>query len=237
MVDYKDENVWLMQGDCLERMKEIEIGSVDLVLTDPPYEISNSGGGMMERDNRDFIKQIDNMGMCKSEFDVSAFLNSTMSLFDSKSKFNGVFFCSRLQLIDYLSFAVTNKLQYGVGVWHKTNPAPLCNNKYLNDIEFWVYIKDKGVKIKGNYHSKSLVYTSQINNKDKKLYGHPTIKPVELLEKFIINHSDEGQMVFDPFKGSGSTGVACRNLNRNFIGIEQDEKYFDIAKKRILGEL
>ena len=61
---------------------------------------------------------------------------------------------------------------------------------------------------------------------DKKLYGHPTIKPVPLLLKYLTNHSDTGDVVFDPFMGSGTTGVACKNLNRNFIGIEKDETYF-----------
>jgi len=226
-------NVNLMLGDCLERMKEIPNGSVDMILTDPPYEISNSGGGMMDRDNRDFIRNIDKLGMCKSNFNVKGFLDVSMGKFDHKSKFCGVFFCSMKQLSSYICWAESNKLQVGVGVWHKSNPAPLCNFKYLNDVEYWVYIKGNKSKILGNYHSKSMVYSSQINKKDKKLYGHPTIKPVEILEKFLTNHSLEGATILDPFMGSGSTGAACKNLNRKFIGIEMDEGYFDIAKRRI----
>jgi site-specific DNA-methyltransferase (adenine-specific) len=78
-----------------------------------------------------------------------------------------------------------------------------------------------------------MVYTSKVNKKDKDKFNHPTCKPIELMEKFIINHTNEGSVVFDPFMGSGSTGVAAKNLNRNFIGIEMDEGYFNIAKKRI----
>ena len=92
MTDFKNDNLWLMKGDCLERMKEIESGSVDMILTDPPYEISNSGGGMMEKDNRHFIRNIDKMGMCKSNFDVYGFLNACLGKFDQKSNFCGVFF-------------------------------------------------------------------------------------------------------------------------------------------------
>ena len=223
----------LVQGDCIERMKEIEVGSIDMVLTDPPYEISNSGGGMMDRDNREFIRNIDKMGMCKSNFDVSGFLGACLDLFDHKQKFCGVFFCSMKQVSSYINWAESNKLQVGLGVWHKSNPAPLCNYKYLNDVEYWIYIKGNKSKILGNYHSKSMVYSSQINKKDKKLYGHPTIKPVEILEKFLTNHSVEDATILDPFMGSGSTGVACKNLNRKFIGIELDETYFNIAKDRI----
>lgn len=76
-------------------------------------------------------------------------------------------------------------------------------------------------------------YETPLNQKDKKLYGHPTVKPLEIVKNFIINSSCENDIVLDPYMGSGTTGVACKNLNRNFIGIELDEKYFEIAKKRI----
>jgi len=227
------DNPKLMQGDCLERMKEIESGSIDMVLTDPPYEISNSGGGMTNRNKRGFLRKIDEMGMCKSNFDVTGFLDVCLEKFTHKNKFCGVFFCSIKQLSNYLVWAKNKGLQFGVGVWYKSNPAPLCNFKYLNDVEYWVYIKGNKSKILGNYHSKSMVYSSQVNKKDKKLYGHPTIKPINIIKKFLVNHSIENQTILDPFMGSGTTGVAAKNLNRKFIGIELDETYFNIAKDRI----
>ncbi|MDX9695394.1 MAG: site-specific DNA-methyltransferase [Bacteroidales bacterium] len=210
-------------------------GKVDLILTDPPYEIANEGGGMMKTKKcRVFLKQVDEMDMCEG-FDIKEFLNLTLPLFKSKEHYNGVYFCSRLQLYDYITFAVENKLQYGIMVWHKTDPPPLCNNKYLNDVEFIIYIKGNKVKIYGDYHTKSLVYRSTINRKDKELYEHPTIKPLELINKLVINHSKENDIVFDPFMGSGTTGASCSLLGRDFIGVELTEKYFDIAKKRIEG--
>ena len=96
-----------------------------------------------------------------------------------------------------------------------------------------LYIKQSGKRIKGDYTTKSLVYKSGQNRADKKLYGHPTIKPVPLLLKYLTNHSDTGDVVFDPFMASGSTGVACMNTNRKFIGIELDSDYFRIALERI----
>ena len=78
------------------------------------------------------------------------------------------------------------------------------------------------------------MYKSTTNRADKKLYGHPTIKPIPLLLKYLTNHTESGDVVFDPFMGSGSTGVACVNTSRKFIGIERDDKYFDIGSKRIL---
>jgi len=161
-------------------------------------------------------------------------LVNCLNLFKIKQKFCGVFTCSTKQLVKYITFAENNNLQYGIGVWHKSNPVPLCNHKYLNDIEYWIYIKGNKSKILGNYNTKSMVYKSQVNKKDKKLYGHATCKPVALMEKFIKNHSVEGQVVFDPFMGSGTTGVAAKNLNRRFFGVELELNYFNIAKDRIL---
>ena len=100
-------------------------------------------------------------------------------------------------------------------------------------MEFQIHIRGKGIKIGGDYETKSKCYTSCVNKADKKLYNHPTIKPLELVEKFIINHSNKGDTVLDPFMGSGTTGVACRNLDRDFIGIEINKEYYDIADKRI----
>ena len=231
---------WLMQGDCLERMKEMPDGSVDMILTDPPYELSKSkGGGMMGKGGRKFMEQVNNADMVNG-IDTLTFLNSCLVLFETRQKFCGVFTCSNKQLIEYISWAESNKLQYGVGVWNKTNPAPLCNHKYLGDVEYWVYIKGNKSKILGSYASKSMVYTSKVNKEDKDKFNHPTCKPVEFMEKFLINHTTEGANVLDPFMGSGSTGVACKNLNRKFIGIELDEEYFKIAQDRInnhTGEL
>ena len=223
----------LMLGDCLERMKEIESGSVDMILTDPPYELSKSkGGGMMGKGGRKFMEQVNKADMVNG-IDTALFLDTCLGLFDVKQKFCGVFTCSNKQLIEYISWAETNNLQYGVGVWNKTNPAPLCNYKYLGDVEYWVYIKGNKSKILGSYASKSMVYTSKINKADKDKFNHPTCKPVEFMEKFLINHTVEGSAVLDPFMGSGSTGVAAKNLNRKFIGIEMSKQYFDIAKDRI----
>lgn len=225
----------LVKDNCFNIIPRLTQGSIDMILTDPPYEISNSGGGMMDRGNRKFIREIDGMGMCQSGFDVDDFLTQTIPLFKDKHHYCGVFFCSVKQLHSYINWAINNKMQYGVGVWHKTNPAPLCNNKYLGDLEYWVYIKGSKSRIRGEYKTKSLMYQSPINKKDKDLYGHPTIKPLDLMEKFVINHTDEGNVVFDPFMGTGTTGVACKNTNRQFLGVELDEKYYNIANQRING--
>ena len=86
-----------------------------------------------------------------------------------------------------------------------------------------------------SYEDGSTLYQAPINAKDKKLYGHPTIKPLDIIEKLIRNSSDVGQVILDPFMGSGTTGVAAANLKRKFIGIELSNKYFRVARKRLRG--
>ena len=235
-VDIKTENLWLMKGDCLERMKEIPSGSVEMVLTDPPYELSKSKGGGMMSGGRKFMQQVRDAGMIDG-INTGSFLDACLAMFSHKQKFCGVFTCSNKQVIEYISWAESNGFQYGIGVWQKTNPAPLCNCKYLNDVEYWIYIKGSKSKILGSYASKSMVYTSKINKADKAEFGHPTCKPIELMEKFVINHTEPGFTILDPFMGSGSTGVACANTGRKFIGIELDDHYFEVAKNRIMGNV
>ena len=86
-----------------------------------------------------------------------------------------------------------------------------------------------------NYDAAKTVYYQPINLKDKNLYEHPTIKPLNIIENLIENSSKEGEVILDPFMGSGTTGVAARLHNRNFIGFELDKHFFEIAKSRING--
>lgn len=96
-----------------------------------------------------------------------------------------------------------------------------------------MFFREKGVRVYGTYETKKTYYVTPTNQKEKKLYGHPTIKPQEILNNLIVNSTKENEVVFDGFMGSGSTGVACVNTGRNFIGIELDQGYFEIAQKRI----
>ena len=89
--------------------------------------------------------------------------------------------------------------------------------------------KGKGKCFPQNYEDAKTFYIAPINHKDKKLYEHPTIKPLDVTEKIIRNSSKEGDIIFDPFLGSGTTAVACINTNRHYIGFEINEKYIDIA--------
>lgn len=216
--------------DCIEGIKQLPDKSVDLVVTDPPYLIkSMNGGGFIK--NRPYKKDLDNdliKGFSESILD---------ELCRVMKKINIYIWCSKEQIAWLLSYFQNKGANIDLLTWHKTNPTPACNNNYLPDTEYIVFAREKGVKIYGTYQTKKKYYITPINSKDKKLYNHPTVKPLEIIQNFIINSSLEGEIVLDPFMGSGTTAVACTNTNRNYIGFEIDERYYKIAEKRINDSL
>ena len=219
--------VKLYQGDCLKVMKDILDNSIDLVITDPPYEISTTGAGIYKQADKQYVKELNGMkdGFSKEVLD---------ELCRVMKKINIYFFCSQKQIIPLLDYFVKEKkCNWNILSWHKTNPVPACGNKYLTDTEFILFFREKGVKIYGSFDTKRTWYATPLNQSDKKKYGHPTVKPLSILENLAINSGQKDGTVLDCFMGSGSTGVACINTNRNFIGIELDPTYFQIAKDRI----
>lgn len=113
-------------------------------------------------------------------------------------------------------------------VWNKGNCTP--NKYYLNSYECILFLRKGKAKNINNMGTKNILSVPNLLGKNK---HHPTEKPVELNKILIENSSNENDLVLDPFMGAGSTGIACKELNRRFIGIEIDEKYYDIAKSRI----
>lgn len=220
-------NYKLYLGDCLKIMQEIKNKSIDLIITDPPYEISTAGAGIYKQTDKQYIKELNNM---KDGFSTEVL----DELCRVMKKINIYFFCSQKQIIPLLDYFVKKKkCNWNILSWHKTNPIPACGNKYLTDTEFILFFREKGVKVYGSFDTKRTWYATPLNQSDKKKYGHPTVKPLTILENLVVNSSQEGEVVLDCFMGSGSTGVACLNTNRNFIGIELDEGYFNIAQNRI----
>lgn len=217
----------LFQGDCLELMKQIPDGSVDLVLCDPPYEICTTGAGMYKKSDKKYIKSLKPMSSGFSTDVLDEMCRVTKQV-------NVYFFCSQKQIIPLIDYFVKDKkCNWNILSWHKTNPIPACGNKYLTDTEFILFFRQKGVKVYGNFETKKTWYATPLNVREKHKYNHPTVKPVNIIKNLILNSSRCGDLVLDPFMGSGSTGVACVNTGRDFIGIELDEKYFETAKQRI----
>lgn len=134
-------------------------------------------------------------------------------------------------MLDY--FVKGKKCNWNLLTWHKVNPVPACGNKYLTDTEFILFFREKGVKIYGTFNTKFTYYVTPLNQTDKKKYGHPTIKPINIVNNLIVNSSLENGIVFDPFLGSGTTAVAAIECGRNFIGYELNPDYYEICNKRI----
>ena len=222
--------MYFYNEDCMEIMKHLPDSIFDLVVTDPPYEIATRGAGIYKQDDKRYVQELDVMSNGFSE-EVLDQLCRLMK------KINIYIFCSQKQIIPLLTYFVVNRgCNYNIITWHKTNPIPACGNKYLTDTEYILFFREKGVRVYGTYETKKTWYATPLNQGDKKKYNHPTIKPVDILQNLIINSSKEGEVVFDPFMGSGSTGVACKKTNRDFVGIEIDKTYYDIAVERIEAE-
>ena len=214
----------LMQGDCLERMKEIPDGSVDMVLTDPPY-------GMDYQSNRRMVKQ----KFLKIEGDKD--LSWTEKFIDECWRVMRVntaiyFFCS-WHNIGFFKDAIERRFKVkNVIVWVKNNHGSGdLKAGYAPKHEFVVYANKGRCLNRG----KRIPDVMEFDKIPSGKLVHPTEKNTSMLEVFVNQSSDSGAVVLDPFMGSGSTGVACVNTNRNFIGIELDPDYFEIAKQRIEG--
>lgn len=217
----------LYNKDCVEVMKHMEDNSVDLVITDPPYEISTSGAGIYKQKDKKYVKELNEM---KDGFS-DEILNELCRVM---KKINIYIFCSQKQIIHLLDYFVTKRgCNYNIISWHKTNPIPACGNKYLTDTEYVLFFRERGVKVYGSFETKRTWYSTPLNQADKKKYGHPTVKPQLILNNLVLNSSQENDIILDPFMGSGSTGEAAIKNNRNFIGVEICEEYFEISKKRL----
>jgi len=219
--------------DCYEFLKSLPDNSIDLIVTDPPYEKKSNGyyrgGGAFGTTNRTYHSNLDNKNLLNGV--NTSILDEMMRVM---KHVNIYIWCNKDQIRQYINYFQ----DYNVELlsWHKTNPVPTCNNKYLSDTEYLLFFRENGVKIYGEYKTKRKWYVTPTNKEDKKKYNHPTIKPLDIIENLIINSSQVGGVVLDPYMGSGTTGVACNKLGRAFIGCEIDKEYFDIAKNRIENE-
>ena len=219
----------LRRGDCLELMKDIPDKSIDLVVTDPPYKtisgghntpkwISGYGNSVLHKNDgkifefndvshKDWLKECYRVLKDNSHIYI---MTNLLNLFSLKELAEGV------------GFKLHNLL-----VWEKNTAN--ANRWYMKNCEYVLFMRKGKSKTINNPSSKTVhCFNNIVGNKK-----HPTEKPVDLMKLYIYNSSNKNDTVLDPFMGSGSTGIAAKELNRNFIGIELDEKYFNIAKERI----
>lgn len=244
----------LYNEDCLVVLKEIPDESVDCVVTDCPYHIVSGGcsngaygnhkepGGIFERHVTGKTKHISLFGILNDN-DATTYARQGKLFKHNDIKFEDwlpeVYRVLKQDTHCYIMINPRNlaELQMKaekVGfkfqqilIWQKNNATP--NKYYLNSYEMILMLRKGKAKNINHMGTKNVLQINNIIGNKK----HPTEKPVELMEILIDNSTNTGDVVIDPFMGAGSTGVACKNLNRDFIGIEIDEKYFKIAEERI----
>lgn len=244
----KNQNIWLIHGDCLEEMKNITDGSVDMVLADPPYGTTACKWDsvipfelMWQQLNR-VIKPNGAIVMTASQPFTSALVMSNPKMFkycwvwekNAGSNFGAVKYQPMKEHEDIAVFA-KGKTTYNPIMQERSESGKSMIKSGI------ISRPSKGEDVygglnKGYDNSKqdpNMRYPRSIQRFNRERGLHPTQKPAALMEYLIKTYTNEGETVLDFTMGSGTTGVACVNTGRKFIGIELDKDYFDIAYKRI----
>ena len=250
-MEIKPNNIYL--GDAYELIKSLPDKSVQLVVTDPPYSIVGGGsGGCFGVEHRSYHQEYKTLGNddhkeegidegngCDPRNCVC--VGFDYSLLDEldrvMERINIYIFCNKNQISSLMKHYEDKGCNVDLLVWHKTNPIPTCNNKYLSDLEYIVFAREPGVGLGGTYETKSKLFESPCNKDDKDSYLHPTCKPLSILEVLISNSKKtDNDVVLDPFLGSGSTALAAKHCGCQYIGFEIEPKWFEVASNRLKGE-
>ena len=226
--------------NCFELIPQIDDKSIDLMVTDPPYLFDNGrwhsskamgekailGKGSIFDTNNMIYNEMSKFGID----DIFRFLDLVLPKFKIPNMY---ICCSDTQVPIYGMWARENGLHFQILTWEK--PLSVINkNRFSTNVEFICRIYDFGTAL--NKVNQNELYNKVIHVPTEKVKLHPTQKPVELLERLIMLSSNENDIVFDPFIGSGTTAIACLKANRRFIGCEITEQYCNIAIKRIKVE-
>lgn len=227
--DYKLNEIY--NEDSYEAIKKIPDKSVDCIYVDIPY-LFESGGVSDTPLSKRIKKQMNNvLEDIRKGIDYSIF-----NEFRRVMKFTNIFiWCSKMQIQNILNYWIDENTNFEILTWNKLNPTPQTNGTWLPDIEYCLCFREKGNRVNDGYELKSKWYSSPINKTDKDLYNHPTIKPLELVERHLLHTTQENDIVADFFLGSGTSCVAAKELDRKYIGFEIDKEYFNIAKNRLNG--
>lgn len=218
----------LIFGDCLEKMKDIPDKSIDMIFTDPPYRVISGGNakGLSYKHKGSITEKNDGKIFRFNNIKISDYIGELYRVL--KDNTHCYIMTNVLNLYEMMTEANRVGFKFhNLLVWEKQNCTP--SRWYMKNAEYILFFRKGIAKPINDMGSKTIVQF--VNPQGNKL--HPTEKPAELCKFYVSNSSLEGDIVFDPFMGSGSTGVACVNTNRDFIGIEKDEDYFLIAKQRI----
>lgn len=246
-------NNTIINGDCIEEMKKIPSNSVNLIFADPPYNLQL--GGDLYRPNQTKVDAVDDdWDKFSSFYNYDQFtkdwLEQSQRILDKNGaiwvigSYHNIFRVGKI--LQDLGFWILNDI-----VWIKSNPMPNFKGTRFNNAHETLIWASKSQLSKPVFHYKSM----KIANDDKQMRSdwylpicsgaerikvdgvkaHSTQKPEELLRRVIISTTNEGDIILDPFMGSGTTGAVAKKLGRNFIGIEKNKDYVKIAKNRIEG--
>ena len=230
----EDDRFQLYLADSFSKVREfIQKGEkVNHIITDPPYNIS-------QKNNFDTLnnprKGVD-FGVWDKNFGLLDWIKDYAQLLDKNGSF--IIFCSYRFISDIVRELEENDIVVkDILIWRKSNPMPRnIHRRYVQDCEFAVWGVKKGAKWVFNKpedvpYLRSMFETSTVAGKERT--AHPTQKSLKLMEDIIKIHTNEDEIILDPFMGSGTTGVAANNNNRKFIGVEHNPTYYDIAVSRI----
>jgi len=223
----------IILGDCYELLKQIKSSSVDLILTDPPYNISRSSNFKKNSDNKKFNNiSIDFGDWDQNEIDLDKLFFEFKRILKKGGTLIIFYDIWKSQNIKYFADLHEFK-QPRVCQWVKTNPVPINSKRnYLsNAIEFFfTFVKGKNPTFNSSYDRG--IYNFPLCHGNERT-EHPTQKPLGLIKSLIEKHSNVGDLVLDPFGGSGTTAIAAIELSRDFILFEKDQSYFELSKNRI----
>jgi DNA modification methylase len=215
----------IILGDAYELIKALPDASVDCVYTDIPYQMHMGGQGFLK--NRKFKEEIGGFvdGVRPEMWDEVDRVLRKKNLF---------VWCSKDQIPELLSRYVGKGWNFVILVWCKTNATPFASGTWLPDIEHCLHFY-KGIKLNDGIKLKSRWYVSGTNVADKKQFQHPTIKPLNLVERHLLHATQPGDLVLDPFCGSGTTCLAAKETDRRYLGFEIDPEFHRIATDRLNG--
>lgn len=222
----------LINGDCLEVMKSMQDKCVDFILTDIPYELELHGGGAHgDFKDRKHVQPMENSSLyfISQGIDYDKVFSEFIRILKAV---NICLFCSNKQVGKIMTWWEQRGYVATILVWDKPNPIPLANHKYVENLEFIIYIREKGVTFNNlGYNMQLKSFRYQPPRAQNRL--HETEKPLSLLSHLIYLHTIKDDLVFDPFAGSFSTAIACIETQRRFVGCEILEKYYNPALERV----
>ena len=218
-------------GNTYTKIKEIDDHSIDCIYTDIPYLLSKNTGSGKDKISKSMHKLSNEIEFISDGIDYAVLADFVRIM----KKINCFIWCSVKQIKPIIEYFENKGCYYEILVWGKTNPIPACNRTWLNDLEYCLYFREKGVLLNHGYQLKSKFYFSATNKADKNLFKHPTIKPLELVKRHLLHATQPGDIVFDGFSGAGTTCKACQEIGRNYLAIEYEKQWVDISRNRLAG--